>query len=135
MAATVETITPRLIESDQSAGRTLVMTGGVRLVGEVEIGGAKNAALPILAATLLTGEECILNNVPNLSDIRTMVALLRSLGASVEFDERRHRIRVRASDVTSTAAPPELVQKMRASFLVAGPLLARFGEVTASTPG
>ena len=135
MAATVTSITPRLRPAPDAPDRTLIINGGVRLEGDVVIGGAKNAALPILAATLLTGEECILNNVPNLSDIRTMAALLRSLGATVEFDERQHRIRVQAANLTSTSAPPELVQKMRASFLVAGPLLARFGEVTASTPG
>ena len=135
MAATIETFTDQTRLTQPPGGRTLVMSGGVPLFGEVEIGGAKNAALPILAATLLTSEECILNNVPNLSDIRTMVQLLRSLGTTIEFDERRHRIRVRTAELTSTSAPPELVQKMRASFLIAGPLLARFGEVTATTPG
>lgn len=115
--------------------RTLEIDGGAQLRGEVTIGGAKNAALPILAATLLTGEECILNNVPDLSDIRTMIELIRSLGAQISFDEKRHRVRVHAKDITTTTAAPELVAKMRASFLVAGPLLARFGEMTATTPG
>jgi UDP-N-acetylglucosamine 1-carboxyvinyltransferase len=101
----------------------------------VHIGGAKNAALPLLAATLLTADECTLTNVPDLSDIHTMVDLLRALGADVEFDTRMHRVRVRAADITTTSAPPDLVAKMRASFLVAGPLLARFNETTASTPG
>jgi UDP-N-acetylglucosamine 1-carboxyvinyltransferase len=101
----------------------------------VTIGGAKNAALPALAATLLTADECVLNNVPNLADIATMADLLRTLGAEVELDLARHRVRVRAAQLTSTSAPPALVAKMRASFLVAGPLLARCGAATASTPG
>jgi UDP-N-acetylglucosamine 1-carboxyvinyltransferase len=127
---------PRVIHgTDQFDSRKWMIEGGVPLRGEVTIGGAKNAALPILAATLLTKEECILTNVPELSDIRTMVALLRSLGAEVEIDKVQRRVWVRAANVTSTIAPAELVAKMRASFLVAGPLLSRFGSVTASTPG
>ncbi len=121
--------------SAADAGRTLRIVGGQELRGEVRIGGAKNAALPALAATLLTEEECVLNDVPDLADIGTMVALLRALGAEVEVERGRRRVRVRAANITSLAAPPELVGKMRASFLVAGPLLARFGEVAASTPG
>jgi len=115
--------------------RTLEIDGGRALRGEVTIGGAKNAALPILAATLLTGEECIINNVPDLSDVRTMIKLIGSLGAEIRFDEKRHRVSVRAANISTTSPDRELVAKMRASFLVAGPLLARFGEVTASTPG
>jgi UDP-N-acetylglucosamine 1-carboxyvinyltransferase len=127
------------VSRDPGAGtdarRVLEINGGDPLRGEVRIGGAKNAALPMLAATLLTADECTLTNVPDLSDIHTMVELLASLGAAVEFDPARHRVRVRAAQLTTTAAPPELVARMRASFLVAGPLLARFYETTASTPG
>jgi UDP-N-acetylglucosamine 1-carboxyvinyltransferase len=127
---------PRLVHTtDQLVSRHWEIEGGVSLRGEVTIGGAKNAALPLLAATLLTKDECILTNVPDLSDIRTMISLLRSLGAEVEIDSAQRRVWVRASAITSTAAPPELVAKMRASFLVAGPLLSRFGSFTASTPG
>jgi UDP-N-acetylglucosamine 1-carboxyvinyltransferase len=127
---------PRIVHAaDHPGGRTWLIEGGVPLRGEVTIGGAKNAALPILAATLLTKEECILTNVPDLSDIGTMVSLLRSLGADVEFDRAQRRVSVQAADVTSTVAPAELVAKMRASFLVSGPLLSRFGGFTASTPG
>ncbi len=115
--------------------RLLEIDGGTPLRGSVQIGGAKNAALPLLAATLLTSEECTLTNVPDLSDIHTMVELLQALGAYVDFNTERHRILVRASNITTTSAAPELVAKMRASFLVAGPLLARFNETTASTPG
>ena len=115
--------------------RMLKIEGGSPLQGAVQIGGAKNAALPLLAATLLTADECTLTNVPDLSDIHTMVDLLRALGAEVDFDTRGHRVRVRAATLTTTAAPPDLVAKMRASFLVAGPMLARCRETTASTPG
>ncbi|HEX3301476.1 MAG TPA: UDP-N-acetylglucosamine 1-carboxyvinyltransferase [Thermomicrobiales bacterium] len=118
-----------------SPTRALWIEGGAPLRGAVQIGGAKNAALPLLAATLLTGEECTLTNMPDLSDIHTMVELLRALGADVEFDTKKHRVRVQAANISTTSAPPELVAKMRASFLVAGPLLARFNETTASTPG
>ena len=113
---------------------TIRIVGGSPLRGEVLISGAKNAALPALAATLLTDEECVLNNVPDLADITTMIDLLRALGAEVSHDRVKKRVRVRANTITP-AAPPELVAKMRASFLVAGPLLARCGEFSASTPG
>ena len=115
--------------------RVLVITGGTPLRGNVTISGSKNAALPILAATLLTREDVLLSNVPDLSDIRTMIELLQSLGAEAEFDRERGQVRVRAATITSTDAPPKLVEKMRASFLVAGPLLARMGRMQASTPG
>ncbi len=117
------------------AERVLRVRGGVPLRGTVAIGGAKNAALPALAATLLTADECVLTNVPDLADIGTMLALLRSLGAEAEHDRERKRVRVRAAEITRTEAPAELVAKMRASFLVAGPLLARTGEMSASAPG
>jgi UDP-N-acetylglucosamine 1-carboxyvinyltransferase len=122
-------------QTSGQAFRMLEIEGGTQLHGYVDIGGAKNAALPQLAATLLTADECTLTNVPNLSDVHLMVELLQSLGAEVEFDVTRHRINVRAANITTTSAPPELVARMRASFLVAGPLLARFNETTASTPG
>ncbi|MGH2531858.1 MAG: UDP-N-acetylglucosamine 1-carboxyvinyltransferase [Thermomicrobiales bacterium] len=121
--------------TDAVPRRVIEIDGGEPLRGEVTIGGSKNAALPLLAATLLTGEECILTNVPALADIQNMVALLDALGAEVDYSPEHRRIRVRAAKITNTAAPPELVAKMRASFLVAGPLLARAGEVSASTPG
>ncbi|MFN8590659.1 MAG: UDP-N-acetylglucosamine 1-carboxyvinyltransferase [Thermomicrobiales bacterium] len=127
----------RLASRDAVPGgeRILRVRGGKPLHGVVRIGGAKNAALPALAATLLTPEECVLTNVPDLADIGTMLALLRSLGAETEHDHKRRRVHVRAQTITSTEAPAELVARMRASFLVAGPLLARFGEMSASTPG
>jgi UDP-N-acetylglucosamine 1-carboxyvinyltransferase len=115
--------------------RVFSIEGGAPLVGEVRIGGAKNAALPILAATLLTSETMVLSNMPELADIYTMIDILRSLGAEVEWDRKARKVTVRAETITTTAVPPELVNKMRASFLVAGPLLARSGSVDATTPG
>ncbi|MBX3070252.1 MAG: UDP-N-acetylglucosamine 1-carboxyvinyltransferase [Thermomicrobiales bacterium] len=118
-----------------SADRVLAIQGGVPLRGNVTISGSKNAALPILAATLLTRDDVILTNVPDLSDIRTMVELLQALGAEAEFDPAGGQVRVRAAHIATTDAPPHLVERMRASFLVAGPLLARMGSMRASTPG
>ena len=135
MAATIQhesnTAAPDRVQTE----RVLRIRGGAKLHGAVTIGGAKNAALPALAATLLTGDECVLTNVPDLADIGTMLALLRSLGAETEHDRPRKRVRVRAAEITRTDAPADLVAKMRASFLVAGPLLARYGEMSASAPG
>src|SRR5438034_10270775 len=97
MSATMER--PRVGDATEpTAGRTWLIEGGVPLRGEVTIGGAKNAALPLLAATLLTKEECVLTNAPDLSDIRTMVALLHSLGADIEVDKAQRRIWVRAAE-------------------------------------
>ena len=107
------------------AERVLRIRGGAPLRGTVTIGGGKNAALPALAATLLTADECVLSNVPDLADIGTMLALLRSLGAETEHDRQRQRVSVRAGQIMRTDAPADLVASMRASFLVAGPLLAR----------
>jgi UDP-N-acetylglucosamine 1-carboxyvinyltransferase len=135
LAATVDLIQPRLDDAVDRVERVLRVRRGDSLRGSVRISGAKNAALPALAATLLTGEECVLANVPDLADIGTMVALLRSLGAEAEYDRAKGRVRVRAATLDRTEAPAELVAKMRASFLVAGPLLARTGEMAASTPG
>jgi UDP-N-acetylglucosamine 1-carboxyvinyltransferase len=101
----------------------------------VSIDGSKNAALPVLAAALLTDEVCVFENVPNLADVHTMVALLRWLGAEVEFDPTRERVTVKASNVRTHAAHSELARKMRASFLVTGPLLARTGKMRSPAPG
>jgi len=135
LATTIEANGSLTTPETSHAGRVLRVRGGAPLRGAVAIGGSKNAALPALAATLLTDDECVLNNVPDLADIGTMLDLLRSLGAETEHDRRRKRVSVRAAQITSTDAPAELVARMRASFLVAGPLLARCGEMSASVPG
>lgn len=112
-----------------------VIRGGRRISGDVRISGSKNAALPMLAASLLTSEECVFTNVPCIDDTRLMSELLRRLGCEVEFDEPRHRISVRARELDCVTAPEELVGQMRASFLVTGPLLARCGEARSPEPG
>ncbi len=116
-------------------GEIISIRGGVPLHGDVTIGGAKNAALPMMAACLLTDDVCTLENVPNLADVEAMADLLRHLGATVEIDAHAHRVRICARTITRTDAPNHLVEKMRASFLVTGALLARTGEMSAAVPG
>ena len=108
--------------------------GGMPLQGRIPISGAKNAALPILAATLLTDKVSKLSNVPHLNDITTMVELLGALGADVAIDESM-ALQVSAAHLNNQRAPYELVKTMRASILVMGPLLARFGKAEVSFPG
>ena len=113
------------------------MTGGAPLKGEIMIAGAKNAALPILCASLLTTDPVELFNVPDLQDVRTMLKLLQQMGVTLEFpnpSDCSHLI-LRAKEITSPEAPYELVKTMRASILVLGPLLARMGRATVSLPG
>jgi UDP-N-acetylglucosamine 1-carboxyvinyltransferase len=121
-----------------------VIRGGVPLRGTVSISGAKNAALPCLAACLLTDEPVTLDNVPAVRDIQTTIQLLRTLGASVEDQGPlpgsesppiRRRLQVHAQNLTSVEAPWELVRTMRASTLILGPLVARCGEARVSMPG
>lgn len=111
----------------------LKVTGGCRLCGEVKASGAKNAALPILAASLLTADDLVLHNVPHLSDIRTMGKLLGGLGMSVEREGET--VTLNAKELTTLTAPYELVKTMRASIVTLGPMLARFGEARVSLPG
>jgi UDP-N-acetylglucosamine 1-carboxyvinyltransferase len=112
----------------------LQVAGGLPLDGEVRVSGAKNAALPILAATLLASEPVAIGNVPHLQDVTTMIELLGRMGATVTVDERMN-IEVDASTLRQPVAPYDLVKTMRASILVLGPLLARFGEADVSLPG
>ncbi|WP_426319958.1 UDP-N-acetylglucosamine 1-carboxyvinyltransferase [Pseudoduganella sp. R-43] len=111
----------------------LLITGGKRLVGDIKISGAKNAALPILCAGLLTAGDLELTNVPLLHDVATMLKLLRQTGLSVEQDGEK--VTLNGSKIDKYEAPYELVKTMRASILVLGPLLARFGEAKVSLPG
>lgn len=113
----------------------LLIEGCHRLSGEVRIGGAKNAALPIMAATLLTSDECVLENVPHISDTEVMSQVLKSLGVEAERDGPHRRMVVRAAAIDDCRAPADLVTKMRGSFLVMGPLLASFGQAEAPHPG
>ena len=112
----------------------LKIVGGNQLDGELTISGAKNAALPILAGSLLSSEVINLQNVPQLNDVATMLTLLQSLGVKVIFDERMN-LQLDSSDISSYCAPYDLVKTMRASILVLGPLLARFGQAKVSLPG
>ena len=112
----------------------LLIKGGTPLQGVISISGAKNAALPILAGTLLASEPVTIRNVPQLKDVATMITLLQSMGAQATFDEKLN-VEVDGSTVTERRAPYELVKTMRASILVLGPLVARFGEADVSLPG
>ncbi|MDP3048729.1 MAG: UDP-N-acetylglucosamine 1-carboxyvinyltransferase [Thermodesulfovibrionales bacterium] len=111
----------------------LIIKGGKRLKGEVEISGAKNAALPVIAATLLAPGEHTISRVPDLRDIKTMGRLLENMGA--EFHYEPHKAVIATDKIRNLEAPYELVKEMRASVLVLGPMLARFGRAKVSLPG
>jgi UDP-N-acetylglucosamine 1-carboxyvinyltransferase len=111
---------------------SLLIKGGTPLHGDVKISGAKNAALPIMAATLLTAEECVIHRVPDLSDVRFMGQILTSLGAEVEFDGGS--LRVRAAKIRGVG-DYDLIRKMRGSVCIMGPLLGRLRQATVSLPG
>ena len=123
--------------------KKLVITGGKKLIGEIKIAGAKNAALPLLVASILTEEKLTLTNIPHVSDIATMSNLLCHLGVAVNFDgmDEEHDghigkvLTFDGSKINNFEAPYDLVSKMRASILVLGPLLARFGQARISLPG
>jgi UDP-N-acetylglucosamine 1-carboxyvinyltransferase len=112
----------------------LIIQGRNPLNGEIKISGAKNAALPILAASLLSGHPIQISNIPHLQDVTTIVSLLGQMGVHITLDERSN-IEVDAGSLSSFHAPYELVRTMRASVLVLGPLLSRFGEAEVSLPG
>lgn len=112
----------------------LLITGGIPLQGSVRISGAKNAVLPILAATLLTDQKVVIDNIPHLHDVTTMIALLCRLGVDVTIGDKM-QLEVDASKISSYQAPYALVKTMRASIVVLGPLLARFDRAEVSLPG
>lgn len=112
---------------------TLVIQGGRRLSGKVAVSGAKNSALPAIAACLLASGECAIEGVPDLVDVRTMLDVLIQLGVKAEI--RPGSVRINAREIGTHEAPYELVRRMRASFLVMGPLLARLGKARISLPG
>lgn len=112
----------------------LIITGGTQLNGEVKISGSKNAALPILASTLLASSPITIKNVPHLQDVTTTMELLGRMGVELTVDEKLN-IEVDSSTIKCFEAPYELVKTMRASILVLGPLVARFGEAIVSLPG
>lgn len=113
--------------------QSFVINGGKKLEGEVKISGSKNAALPILAATLLTDQPCVLKNVPDIEDIHTMLTILRSLGSDAEF--KNHTVRIQTKNIKQENIDHKLGCKMRASVLLLGPLLARTGCAKLPYPG
>ena len=112
----------------------LVIQGGIKLFGEVEVSGAKNSALPILCASLLTSDRVRIRNLPHLQDVTTMLTLLGHIGVDVELDEKMGVI-LSGANLDRLQAPYDLVRTMRASVLVLGPLVARFGKAQVSLPG
>ncbi|MBQ3434545.1 MAG: UDP-N-acetylglucosamine 1-carboxyvinyltransferase, partial [Selenomonadaceae bacterium] len=114
----------------------LIIKGGKRLSGTVKISGAKNAVLPVIAATLLGQDRATcLDEVPNLDDVRTISEVLRSLGVKVTHEPQNNKLHVDATSIENITAPYDLVRRMRASFLIMGPLLARLGRAKISLPG
>lgn len=114
----------------------LIIHGGHELRGRVKISGAKNAVLPIIAATLLAQDKpCVLDEVPYLNDVCTIAEVLRQLGAKVDFNRQQHTLFVDSTVLKTVDAPYDLVRKMRASFVIMGPLLARYGKAKISMPG
>lgn len=114
----------------------LIIHGGHELHGRVKISGAKNAVLPIIAATLLAQDKpCVLDEVPYLNDVCTIAEVLRQLGAKVDFNRQQHTVFVDSTVLKTVDAPYDLVRKMRASFVIMGPLLARYGKAKISMPG
>ena len=117
----------------QNPDRFLI-TGGIPLQGTVQIDGAKNSALSIMAASLLTSEKCVLENVPQLKDVYSMIEVIKTLGVKVEWKDN-NILSIDSDDFNNYEAPYELVKTMRASFLVMGPLLARLKKAKISLPG
>jgi len=113
----------------------LQITGGNSISGEVQVSGAKNAALPLLIATILSAEKSTLRNIPALEDIDVLLELLKSLGADIEREDQTNTVSVRVKEITSTVAPYSLVKLLRASFWLLGPLLARAGHAEVALPG
>ncbi len=112
-----------------------VIKGGRKLKGKIKISGAKNSALPLLAASILSENGLILENVPNVADVRTMLTALELLGVKFEFDKKKGRIEIDSSNVKPVEIPYDIIRRMRASVLLMGPLLARFKKAFVYTPG
>ncbi len=113
----------------------LKIIGPTRLAGRVRISGAKNAALPCIAASILTDEPIILKNVPDVSDVNSTIELMRYMGADADFDREGNRVRVSCKNLNRFEAPYDIVRKMRASSLVLGPLVAKYKRAKVSLPG
>ena len=129
------TAAPPATDEETAVRRRMLVRGGARLVGEITANGAKNAAIKMMASALLTREPVVLENVPNIQAVHTQAALLRAVGAIVEYDGRSHRMTVVADHITNERLPAELTAKERASFVLVGPMLARHGIVESPMPG
>ena len=112
----------------------LLIRGGKTLTGEINCSGAKNAALPVIAASLLTDDDVVLQNLPHLQDITTMFELINSMGAEISLDENMF-FKIKTSNIKSFEARYELVKTMRASILVLGSMTAKFGKAKIALPG
>lgn len=112
-----------------------IIKGGENLNGEVDISSAKNAVLPIIAATILSSGKCIIENCPMLLDVFVIVDLLKALGAQVDIDLLNNKLEIDTSNITCTNIDSDLVRKMRGSFFIMGPMISRFGKVKMSLPG
>lgn len=111
-----------------------IIEGGIKLKGTVRVSGAKNAALKMLAATVLTRDICYLDNVPRIADIEVMIEILKSIGAKISWIAK-HKLKIDSSKINSYSPNQDLMKKMRASVVLAGPLLARFGKAEIANPG
>ncbi|APC38791.1 UDP-N-acetylglucosamine 1-carboxyvinyltransferase [Clostridium estertheticum] len=112
-----------------------IIKGGKRLEGEVNVSAAKNSVLPILAATILNGNNCTVENTPMLEDVFVICDVLKSLRADINIDKVNKRVKINTANIFANGANDELVRKMRASFLIMGPMLGRFGSFKISLPG
>ena len=113
----------------------ILITGGNKLNGRIKISGAKNSALKLMVASLLTDDDLVLTNVAALHDVYTLLGVLEGLGVNCNFEKEKQKLTLNAGGVTETKAPYDLVRKMRASILVLGPLLAKHGHADVSLPG
>ncbi|KRQ87732.1 UDP-N-acetylglucosamine 1-carboxyvinyltransferase 1 [Caloramator mitchellensis] len=113
----------------------IVIQGGNRLNGRIKISAAKNSVLPIIAASLLTSEECVLEDIPFLEDVNVILNVLESLGVGLSIYNNKGKVRINAGEINSFEPSYDLVRKMRASFLVMGPILSRLGRIKISLPG
>lgn len=113
--------------------KNYIIKGGKKLNGEISISGSKNASLPILAASILNAKLTRLYNVPNISDVKTTIEILKCLGCKVKVD--KDKVKIDSKSVTEKQIPDNLMRKLRSSIILAGSILSRFGEVKFSYPG
>ena len=112
---------------------SLIINGGKKLIGNIPISGSKNACLPMMIASLMTNEQMTLNNIPMLSDVKTLISILKSLGTNIEY--KKNNLHLHTKEIINHKASYDLVKKMRASFWVLAPLIAKKGSAEVSLPG